>query len=198
MRVTYLKQNMMKKILFLIVLSAYTLAVSAQTYQKLEAGINGIGVSLEMPVSHKITIEPFIGLGPSYYIHNNNYELSKEIRYSWALLEPSFHGSVYAKYFYSKNSRIEKGKSLLFNSGNFIGVKVKYVSKTLSIPQYYCNTLILNLNWGGQFNLGKHWMYGYSVGIGYGYNLDTSLGLLYPALDLKIAYVLPFFSKLRK
>lgn len=188
----------MKKNLFLVLLSAYTIALNAQTFQKLEAGINGIGVSLEMPVSHKITIEPFIGVGPSYDIHDEDYGLSNKIDYHWALLEPSFHGSVYGKYFYSKNSRIEKRKSLLFNSGNFVGIKVKYVSKSLSTPQYYYNTLILNLNWGGQFNLGKHWLYSYSLGLGYGRNLDTSYGLIYPAFDLRIAYVLPFFSKLAK
>lgn len=118
-------------------MTVYVISLKAQTYQKLEAGINGIGFSLEMSLNNKMTIEPFIGFGPSYDIYHEEYGLSNKINYHWALIEPSFHGSVYGKYFYSKNSRLGKIKSLLFNSGNFIGMKVKYVSKSLSLPQYY-------------------------------------------------------------
>lgn len=171
--------------------------VSAQgfgTFSKVEAGINGIGLALEMPISNKITIEPAIGFGPSYDMADDN-SLTGKMGWHWALLEPSFHGSVYGKYFYDKTKRGKKNKSLWLNSGNFIGLKVKYVSRSLSSPQYYSNTILANLNWGSQFNLGKHWIYSYSVGLGYGYNMDDSYGLFYPAFDLKIAYILPFFGK---
>ncbi|MDR1090150.1 MAG: hypothetical protein LBL79_03665 [Prevotella sp.] len=184
-------------LLTLLAFTIYTV-VSAQelgTYQKLDIGINGIGMSLEVPVSEKIVIEPYIGVGPSYDLNGNGDALADKIDWHWALLEPSFHGAVYGKFLYNRSSRAEKGKSLLFNSGNFIGAKVKYISKSLSDPQFYSNTLLFNLNWGGQRNIGKHWAYSYSVGIGYGRNLDQSYGLFYPAFDIKITYVLPFFSK---
>ena len=62
---------------------------------------------------------------------------------------------------------------MLLNSGKFIGVKVKYVSTPLTNDEYHgqTNTLIANLNWGGQHNICNHWNYSYSVGLGYGHNL---------------------------
>lgn len=186
------------KALSLIVFVIFSNIASAQdfgTFTKVEVGINGLGVALEMPVADRFTIEPAIGVGASYDLDKSDDSLTGKMGWHWAILEPSFHGSVYGKYFYNKAKRANKNKSLWINSGNFIGVKVKYVSKSLSSPQYYSNTILTNLNWGGQFNLGRHWMYSYSVGMGYGYNTDTSYGLFYPAFDLKIAYVLPFLNK---
>lgn len=182
---------------FIFIFLGISNVISAQdfgTFPKVEAGINGIGLALEMPVSNKITIEPAIGFGPSYDMADDN-SLTGKMGWHWALFEPSLHGSVYGKYFYNKTKRENKNKSLWLNSGNFIGLKVKYVSRSLSSPRYYSNTILTNLNWGGQFNIGKHWTYSYSIGMGYGYNMDGSYGLFYPAFDLKIAYVLPFFTK---
>lgn len=187
------------KNLITIMLLFVSLGMSSQnlgTYQKLEVGINGISMSLEMPVSKNITIEPALGFGPGYDLHSDeNGGMTERMDWRWALLEPSFHGSVYGKFFYTRASRVKKGKSLLLNSGNFIGIKVKYISRDFSDYSYCSNTMLFNLNWGGQFNMGKHWLYSYSVGIGYGRNLDISYGMLYPAFDLKVAYVFPFFSK---
>ena len=156
-------------------------------------GINGLDFSIEIPVTEKITIEPAIGFGPSYDFTDK--DVGKE-GWHWALLEPSVHTSIYGKFFYNRNKRMRKDRSLLFNSGNFIGAKVKYVSKPLTNDEYHgqTNTLIANLNWGGQRNIGSRWNYSYSVGLGYGRNLDYSYGTFYPAFDLKIAYVLPFWG----
>ncbi len=188
---------MKRNILFLLSFCIAFTASSQElgTYQKIELGINGLGMSIETPISKRIALESTIGLGPSYDMYGDGEALTDKIGWGWALAEPSFHGSVYGKFFYSRNRRAERGKSLRLNSGNFIGVKVKYISKSLSEPQFYSNTLLANLNWGSQRNIGKHWLFSYSVGIGYGYNIDVPYGLFYPALDLKIAYVLPYFSK---
>lgn len=187
----------MRNLLIVLLLFVPYLVSSQElgTYQRVEAGINGIGISIDVPVTDRIVIEPSFGVGPSYDLDEFGSSLADKIDWHWALLEPSFYGAVYGKYFYNRQSRASKGKSLLLNSGNYIGLKVKYVSKSLSDPQLYSNTILTNLNWGGLHNIGKSWMFSYSVGIGYGRNLDHSYGLFYPAFDLKIAYVLPFFSK---
>jgi hypothetical protein len=187
--------------LILIITLAIPCSLSSQemgTFQKLEVGINGPAMSLEVPLSNRITVEPAIGLGPTYDLHSEEYGLAARIDWHWAILEPSFHASVYGKFFYDRNKRIVNRKSLSLNSGHFIGVKLKYISKSLSSPQYFSNTILANLNWGGQHNIGKHWLYSYSVGLGYGHNMDNSYGLFYPAFDLKIVYVLPFFSKVKQ
>ncbi len=165
------------------------------TFQKIEAGISGFTISLETPVAENLLFEGAIGLGPSYDMGGTFEGLTNKMDWGWILLESSFHASAYGKYFYNREKRARKGKSLKLNSGHFVGLKVKYVSKTLAYYPDYSNTLLFNLNWGGQHNLGKHWQWGYSLGIGYGYNLDEPYGLFYPAFDIKVAYILPFFSK---
>ena len=180
--------------LFVLFIQASTLSSqSLQTIQKIGIGINGLDVAMEIPLAENITIEPAVGLGPSYDISGWD---SGGVILHWALVEPSVHVSVYGKFFYNRNKRMLKGKSMLLNSGKFIGLKVKYVSKPLTDYEYHDmdNTLLANLNWGGQRNIGHHWNYSYSVGLGYGYNLDYSRSTFYPAFDLKIAYVLPWFK----
>ncbi len=194
-----MNNNKLSLFVFLFALLTQTSAVSSQSLQtipKIGIGINGLDFSVEIPVAEKITIEPAIGLGPSYDFSDKD-ALTKKIDWHWALLEPSLHASMYGKFFYNRDKRIRKTKSLLFNTGNFIGAKVKYVSKPLTSEEFHgqTNTFIANLNWGGQHNIGKHWNYSYSVGLGYGYNLDYSRSTFYPAFDVKVAYVLPLFAR---
>lgn len=183
--------------LFAFLIQASTLSSqSLQTIQKIGIGINGLEMAVEIPVAENITIEPAIGLGPSYDF-GESFSLVGNMGWHWALVEPSVHVSTYGKFFYNRDKRMRKGKSMLFNSGKFIGVKIKYVSKPLTDYEYHgqTNTILANLNWGGQRNIGRHWNYSYSVGLGYGRDIDYGYGSFYPALDLKIVYVLPLMIK---
>lgn len=193
-----MNKNKLSFFVFLFAMIIKASIVSSQSLQvvpKIGLGINGLDFSIEIPVAEKITIEPAIGFGPSYDFDNRPDAITSKMGWHWALLEPSVHASVYGKFFYNRDKRMSKSKSLLFNSGMFIGTKVKYVSKPLTSDEYHSqtNNLIVNLNWGGQRNLGKYWIYSYSLGLGYGYNLDYPRSVFYPAFDLKVAYVLPLF-----
>lgn len=193
----YMTNNKLSHFVLLLALLIHAGALhsqSLQTVQKLGVGINGLELAVEIPVTDNITIEPAVGLGPSYDISEWS---ANWVSYHWAIAEPSVHASVYGKLFYNRDKRMRKGKSMLFNSGKFVGVKIKYVSKPLTGYEYHDmdNTILANLNWGGQRNIGKYWNYSYSVGLGYGYNLDYSRSTFYPAYDFKVAYVLPLFSK---
>ena len=158
-----------------------------QTVSRIGLGINGLDLAVELPIAKKITIEPSIGLGPSYDFGEGE-ALTFRMDWHWTLLNPSVHLGVNGKFIYN-----HKSEPKLFNSANFIGLKVKYVSKPLTDEIHYLtNTLLTNLNWGGQRNIGRHWIFSYSLGAGYGYNLDEPYGLFYPAFDLKFAYVLPY------
>ena len=183
--------------LFAMLLQASALSSqSLKTVPKVGLGINGLDFSVEIPLAEKISIEPAIGFGPSYDFSDMD-AVTKKMGWHYALIEPSVHASMYGKFFYNRDKRISKGKSLLFNSGKFIGMKVKYVSKPLTTEKYHgqTNTLIANLNWGGQRNFGHHWNYSYSLGLGYGRNLDFAYDTFYPAIDLKVSYVLPLLIK---
>ena len=178
---------------FLLVQANILRSQSLQTIPKIGLGINGVDFSIEIPVDKKITIEPAVGVGPTYkktdwdeYVPPSN-----EISY----FDQGLHVSMYGKYLYNRNRRLNKGKSLHLNSGNFIGMKVWYVSKPFNNEEYLYNTILVNLNWGGQRNIGRYWIYSYSLGLGWGYNIDIPYDCLHLAIDLKMAYVLPFLSK---
>lgn len=180
--------------LFLLIQTGSVFSQELQTVNKLGLGINGLDYSIEIPLSSKITIEPSGGFGPSYGFDHDE-SVAGRMNWGWALVEPSGHIGVYTKYIYNRDRRKRKGKSMLYNSGHFLGVKLKYVSKPLTEKRDMLNknnTLLVNLNWGGQHSLGSHWIWSYSVGAGYGRNLDYSYGAFYPALDLKIAYVIAY------
>ncbi len=157
-------------------------------------GSKGIDFSIEIPVAKKFIIEPAIGLGQSYDFSNRDGMFPK-LGTHWALSKPSVHLSVNSKFFYDRARRLRKGKSLLFNSGSFIGAKVEYVTKPLTNDKFHgqTNTLLASLNLGGQSNIGRYWRYSFSFGLGYGRNLEYSYGTFYPAADIKVGYVLPFF-----
>ncbi|MDR1883821.1 MAG: hypothetical protein LBR26_13725 [Prevotella sp.] len=180
--------------LFLVSLSAP--AQKTGIYRKLEAGINGIGTSLEIPASNRMAVEPVIGAVPGY-MHNEKYGQSNKTNWYKALPKSGFHGSTYGKFLYTGDAKSRKRRFLL-DSDNFTGVKVKYVSATRSRPQYLSNTILANLNWGGRFNTGKQGLCNHSSGTGYDRNFEYSYGLFYPAFDLTIAYVSPFSTRRRQ
>lgn len=156
-------------------------------------GSKGIEFSIEIPIAKKFIIEPAIGLGQSYDFSDRDGMFPK-LGTHWALSKPSVHLSANSKFFYDRARRLRKGKSLLFNSGSFIGAKVEYVTKPLTNDKFHgqTNTLLASLNLGGQSNIGKYWRYSLSFGLGYGRNLEYSYGTFYPAADIKVGYVLPF------
>lgn len=190
----------MKIKLLLLVISTlcYPLLLVSQelgTFHKVTIGINGLHTAVELPIGNKFTLEPAVGFGPSYTVDTNYSALTDKIGWHWAVFNPSFHASLHAKYIYNRNRRAAKNRSLLLNSGNYLGIKVKYVSRALSSNKTYNNTLLTSINWGGQHSIGKSWIWGYSVGLGYASNLDYKSNVFYPSFDLSIGYVLPFFSK---
>ena len=193
-----MNKNKFSFLVFLFALLLQTSALSSQSLQtvpRVGLGISGLDFSVEFPVAENITIEPAIGFGPSYDFYNED-AFSAYLGWHWAILEPSVHVSTYGKFFYNRDKRMLKGKSMKFNSGNFFGVKVKYVSKPLTNYSFdQDNTLLANLNWGGQRNFGRYWSYSYSVGVGCGSDIGNWYTTFYPAIDLKVSYVLPLLIK---
>ena len=184
-------------LLFALLTQASTLSSqSLQMLPKVGLGINGLDLSIEIPVTEKITIEPAVGFGPSYDFSDRDAVFSKMGKH-WALSKSSVHVSANSKFFYDRERRMRKGKSLLFNSGSFIGAQVKYVTQPLTSDKFHgqSNTLLASLSWGGQSNIGRYWKYSFSLGMGYGRNLEYSYGTFYPAYDIKVAYVLPLFAR---
>lgn len=192
-----MSKNKLPFFILLLTLLIHAVALHSQRLHILPTiglGSKGIDFSIEIPIAKKFIIEPAIGLGQSYDFSDRDGVFPK-LGTHWALSKPSVHLSANSKFFFDRARRLRKGKSLLFNSGSFIGAKVEYVTKPLTNDKFHgqTNTLLASLNLGLQSNIGKYWRYSLSFGLGYGRNLEYSYGTFYPAADIKVGYVLPLF-----
>lgn len=158
-----------------------------KSFSKIDFGFSGLGVSYETPLSEKFLFEVGAGLGAGYIIDNETFN------YTWYLDDPSAFLSVHGKYVYNRHTRVKKGKSLNLNSGNFWGLKMKYTTPTLRYS-FNSESLLIGLHWGIQRQLSSHFSYQLQTGLGYG--LDVSQynmgGRLFPDINIRFSYVLPF------
>jgi hypothetical protein len=148
---------------------------------KLDIGGQGIGLTYEPRLSNKMTADISAGAGGGY----NIAEESIEINY----LKPAFYFSLTPKYFYNRQSRIDKGKTTLFNSGNYIGLRLKYVTPIDRKSDLSRNSILANLHWGVQRVIENHWTFNSHIGLGYARDIDYGFGTIYPAIDFKLSYI---------
>ena len=150
---------------------------------KLDLGFRGIGFTYEPRLSRKMVIELSAGVGGGYNISTNSFA------FNWNFLNPAVYAIVNPKFYYNRNKRFEKEKSMSRNSGNYIGMAIKYTTPSLGAVDEVVNTMLFNLHWGLQRPLGKRWTFNTHVGAGYAYDLSGFGGTVYPAMDLRFGYV---------
>ncbi|TAG08466.1 MAG: hypothetical protein EAZ41_10295, partial [Sphingobacteriia bacterium] len=107
------------------------------------------------------------------------------------LRKPAFYFSVTPKYFYNRTSSSIKGKSTLFNSGNYFGLRLKYVTPNDRQSDLTRNSILTNIHWGIQRAIGNNWTLNSHLGLGYAQDIDYSFGTIYPAFDFKVSYIIP-------
>jgi hypothetical protein len=165
--------------------SAQEAETSLKNLVKIDLAFTGIGVSCELPLSQKTLLKCEAGLGGGYEIYSDRY------RYLWDITAPSAYFNLHGKYYYNRAARLEKGKTLQFNSGNFLGFHAKYVTPSLWIDNNYnYNALLAGFHWGFQYKIGKHWSYEFYIGPGIAFDMSETAT---PFLDtnIKFSYILP-------
>ena len=192
---------MIKSILFLTLFAGQSLWSFGQdpksdsklsSFIMLDLGGQGIGLTYESRLSNKMTVDFSAGVGGGHDIGEGFFE----INYGY----PAFYFSLTPKYFYNRQKRIDKGKETLFNSGNYVGLRLKYVAANSrhvdiygnSSLNVYRNSVLGNIHWGIQRALGQHWLFNFHIGAGYAEDIDYSFGTIYPAIDFKFSYI--FFN----
>lgn len=179
-------------VLFLILSSSNLLAQEdteryLKTYSKVDLSFSGIGLSIETPISDRILFEAAGGVGAGYMVN-------EDFKYRWYFDNPSFYASAHAKYYIRKDMRVAKGTSQRFNSGNFFALKAKYTTPTLHDNKTW-HTLLAAVHWGLQRNIGEHFLFQLTLGVGGAIDLDnktTTHVTLYPDANLRFSYILPF------
>ncbi|SFO98677.1 hypothetical protein SAMN05428949_7075 [Chitinophaga sp. YR627] len=159
-----------------------------RTVTRIDLGLQGLGISLEVPVGRKYTIEFSGGLGGGYEVSDSSFS------YDWGLLNPCAYFSVNGRYYYNRDRRAAKRKSLLLNAGDYFGVRLKYTSPEVTGDGSMSDAVLVNVHWGMQRPIGRKWTINGHAGIGWGYNAINSIapsgGRVYPAAEFKISYAL--------
>jgi hypothetical protein len=147
----------------------------------------GIGLSYEIPLSEKWTVDLSSGVGGGYRIESG-------FAAEWILNSPlaGYLKSEF-KYYYNREKREKKGKKNINNSGNYFAFQTKYNSRRFSLSETELpleNALLSEIHWGIQSSLGENWLFNFHLGIGYARNLDFSNSSIYPAVGIKFSYKL--------
>lgn len=153
---------------------------------KSDLGFRGIGVSYEPRLGKKINIDLAAGLGGGYDIWTNSFT------YEWQIFNPAIYIVVNPKYYYNREKRLAKGKPISRNAGNYFGLAIKYTTPNVGESTYVYDALLFNLHWGIQRPVGKRWTFNTHAGVGYATDasdLSNTGGTIYPAMDLRFAYV---------
>ncbi len=180
----------MKKIVIVICTLFSSIVCFAQentsflsSFGKLNIGAEGYSFGYEFPISNKMVWENTFGLGGGYRVFDRSFD------YSFGLDRPVTFLSSQLKYLYNRRKKLNKGKKMINNVGNFIGLKTKYSFG--KADTYNLNpSFLLSAQWGLQIPLGNKFLFTPHVGLGYLQDLDTSHGMLYPSIDFKFSFKL--------
>ncbi len=153
-----------------------------QPLNKLDIGLAGLGASHESVTGKKSVIELAAGFGGAYSIGEN------QVAYTWKIFNPSIYVSVTPRWYYNLQHRIAKGKETKLNSGNYFGLKARFVSGLINPRPDARPSFLANAHWGLQRAISNKWLLNSYIGVGYAQDLSSQFGTIYPALDVKFSY----------
>jgi hypothetical protein len=179
----------MQKILLVIFLSIISFKATAQqknienldNFGKIELGFHGLSFAYELPLSNKFAWENAIGAGMGMNAEPGS------ATYSLDVVRPVPFLKSKLKFVYNINKRIEKNKNIRNNAGNYIALQSKYSFGRVGNNSYN-QSMLTELHWGIQRNLGSNFIFNTHVGFGYLGDFTSNSGSLSPTIGLAFAY----------
>lgn len=176
----------MKRIL-LILLLIISLNANAQNpeknldnFGKIELGLHGLNAGYELPVSNKLVWENALGMGMGMSVPNG-------AKYTLDFARPVPFLKSRLKFVYNLNKRKNKGRNIFNNAGNYLALQTKYSfgnSHTLSLN----SSMLTEIHWGIQRNLGGGFIFNTQIGLGYLRDFDLNGAALSPTLGFSFGY----------
>lgn len=131
-----------------------------------QTGVLGIWVHNESKLSNSIALRTEVGLFTGLL-----FGVYDEFDF---YLAPSI--SVDPRWYYNLKKRLEKGKSIANNSGNFVGIRFGYAPDWFLISDNDAINVVDQINilahWGIKRTIGKHFTYEVGAGLGYHYEFN--------------------------
>ncbi|WP_271770264.1 hypothetical protein [Aquimarina algiphila] len=172
----------MKKVIFVsLLVSSFYFGFSQNIQQEasveksvfgIQIGVLGAWVHNELRLSNQVALRSEIGLGGVSFDH----------------IEPMI--ALEPRWYYNLNKRVDKGRRIDGNSGNYISFRASYrffdISEAENDNQDY---LLLTPTWGIRRNIGKHFNYEAGLGIGLAFRNENGKEIGYTSVfNLKIGY----------
>lgn len=190
--------------LFTLFCFLISLSLTAQDSAKLEKNITGAQIGfLGMDVYSEFALNDSFSLRAEASLLSTVFGGSEWERNNWVFY-PGF--SVQPRYYYNLNRRLEKGKYIQNNSGNYLMLKLEYLpdwfvlNKKSNSSNYYSNYHVLNQiqiipTYGLRRNFANQFNYEANFGIGYNSTIGYSKNRSDVAVQLSLKIGLDFLSK---
>ncbi|MDR2223668.1 MAG: hypothetical protein LBE34_13200 [Flavobacteriaceae bacterium] len=176
---------MKRFIVILCILFSYSAqAQKVEEYEDkfyVQSTLLGIDAGRDFVVGKRFLVQTGIGLGAGYDATSSSlgisFDSSKPI--------PYLRGGI--DWYYNKNKRIEKNRTLANNSGNYVGVHAKYsFGDNDEFTNNFNSILISEIHWGIKRTLGSVMYYKVQLGIDHYSDFDAKGTTVFPALGLFI------------
>ena len=137
----------------------------------IQTGFLGIWAHNEARLSNTIALRSEIGF-------DGGYRSSDFFGYSYYVLAPVI--TAEPRWYYNLKKRNKKGKTIINNSGNFVGIIISYHPNWFTISNEenikVTPQILFIPKWGIKRTIGNHFTYEAGIGIGYQYIFYKSEG----------------------
>jgi len=172
---------------FLLFFNATSQEQDLQKLFKADFNFLGIGLSYELPISKKWTVDFSTGFGGGYRVDDG-------FAAEWILNStPATYFKSEFKYYNNREKRFQKGRDNSNNSGNYWAFQTKFASQRLSESDNFVplnNVLLNEIHWGLQRSLGGNWLFNTHFGLGLAADFNYDTFTLYPAIGIKFSHIL--------
>lgn len=150
------------------------------SFGRVNLGLHGLDLSYEFLISKKFIWENSIGIGMGSSVYH-------DAEYRFVFTQPVPYLKSELKYIYNIEKRLSKGKNIVHNSGNYVGIQTKYSFGNSN--NYLLNqTLLTEIHWGIQRSIGSKFIFGTHIGLGYIKDFTTNNGEISPVLGFRFGY----------
>lgn len=138
----------------------------------IQIGPTGIFANNEFKLTNQLVLRAEAGLSAGYWAGAQYDGLG-------FLLTPVLRAEP--RWYYNLNRRVEKGRDIKGNSGNFIALQTSYYPDWFVISKEDNLTVLNQISviptWGIRRTLGKHFDYEAGIGIGYAHTFEKKIGI---------------------
>ncbi|MGB8194495.1 MAG: hypothetical protein WCF67_21365 [Chitinophagaceae bacterium] len=157
-----------------------------KTVIAVEAGAHGIGLGMEWNAAGIFTVETYASYGPSY--DPEQFEWLPVLNVLPHYDKPAARFAINPRFYITRQNEREGASANVHHIEQYIGFSYAFVTRSFS--NYNPPATLLSLHYGIRQQASSRLIFTASGGIGWARNNKTTFTTLYPALNVKVGYML--------